>query len=85
MDWQGVVELCGHLDALIWHRLIFSFGAMWENYVSVDKIRDLKDLKGRIQETAERVTRDMLQSVWQEEEYRLDIRSVTNGARVESC
>jgi hypothetical protein len=53
-----------------------------KNYVYVGKIGDLVHLKARIWEAAEQVTRDTLQRVWQEVQYRLDIHRASNGARV---
>jgi hypothetical protein len=80
----GVVQNCGHLGALTWHRLtFFSWGYVW-SCVHTDKIGDLNNLKARIREAAEQITRDMLQCVWQELEYRLGICRVMNSARMET-
>jgi hypothetical protein len=43
------------------------------NCVYMDKIRDPNHLKAKIREVAEQVTGDMLQRLWKEVEYRLDI------------
>jgi hypothetical protein len=50
----------------------------------MDKIRDLNNLKSGTGVAAEQVTRDFLQGVSQNVEYRLDICKTTNGARVET-
>jgi hypothetical protein len=49
-----------------------SFRGYVNNYVYMDKIRDLNRLEARIGEAAEQITRNMLQGVWQGVEYRLD-------------
>jgi hypothetical protein len=50
------------------------------NYIYVDKIQDLNNLKARIREAVEQATTDMLQSVWQGE----DICTNMNDAHVET-
>jgi hypothetical protein len=62
---------------------IFFWGYV-NNYVYMDENRDLNHLKARRREAAEQVTRHMLQRVWREVEYRVDICSVTDGAQVET-
>ncbi|KAJ4431719.1 hypothetical protein ANN_20321 [Periplaneta americana] len=46
--------------------------------------RDLEELKTRIREAAATVTEDMLERVWEEFDYRLDICRVTRGPHIES-
>jgi hypothetical protein len=46
--------------------------------------RDIDELKRRISEAAASVTADMLERVWQEMEYRIDVCRVTKGAHIES-
>jgi hypothetical protein len=49
-------------------------------YVYIERILELNDLKARIREVAQLVTRGMLQCVGQEVECRFDMCTVTNGA-----
>jgi hypothetical protein len=46
--------------------------------------RDIDELKRRISEAATSVTAEMLERVWQEMEYRIDVFRVTKGAHIES-
>jgi hypothetical protein len=64
--------------------LVFFFWDCVSNYVYMYKIRDPNHLKARTREAAEQTTRDMLHSIWQEVEYRLDICRVTNGGHMET-
>jgi hypothetical protein len=45
--------------------------------------RDLPQLRQRIVETFAAIDRQMLQRVWQELEYRIDICCVTKGGHIE--
>jgi hypothetical protein len=45
--------------------------------------RDLPQLRQRIVEAVATIDRQMLQRVWQERDYRIDIRRVTKGGHVE--
>ena len=47
------------------------------------KVRDLADLRQRINEAVELITAHMLINTWQELEYRLDICRATTGAHIE--
>jgi hypothetical protein len=47
------------------------------------KVRDLADLRQRIMEAVELITRHMLINTWQELEHRLDICQATTGAHIE--
>ena len=44
--------------------------------------RDLLQLRQRIVEAVAAVDRQMMQRVWQELDYRIDIRRVTNGGHI---
>ena len=44
---------------------------------------NLEELKQRITAALENVTKDMLQRVWHEFDYRLDVCRVTGGAHIE--
>ena len=44
---------------------------------------NIKEMKQRITVALETVTKDMLQRVWHELEYRLDVCRVTGGAHIE--
>ena len=46
--------------------------------------QNLQELKRRIEEVATTVSEDMLQRVWQEFDYRVDICRVTRGSHIES-
>jgi hypothetical protein len=54
-----------------------------KNIVYQVKISDLQHLKARIRNTVATVTRNMLQTTWNEVEYSLDISHATKGAHVE--
>jgi len=43
----------------------------------------IPDLKNRIAAAVETITPDLLSRVWQELDYRLDVRRVTKGAYIE--
>jgi len=43
----------------------------------------IPELKVRIRTTIETITTDMLQTVWNELEYRVDVCRITNGAHME--
>jgi hypothetical protein len=45
--------------------------------------RDLADLKERIIAAVKNIDAPMLTRVWQELEYRIDVRRVTHGAHIE--
>jgi hypothetical protein len=45
--------------------------------------RDLPQLRRRIVEAVAAIDRQMLQRVWQELDYRIDIRRVTKGEHIE--
>jgi hypothetical protein len=46
--------------------------------------RDLADLKVRIVAAVKNIEASMLTRVWQEVEYRIDVRRVTRGAHIEN-
>lgn len=54
-----------------------------KNIVYSQKLRDLNHLKERINEAIRTITQDMLDRVWAEIDYRLDICRATNGAHIE--
>ena len=43
----------------------------------------IPELKVRIRTTIETITADMLQTVWNELDYRVDVRIITKGAHIE--
>jgi hypothetical protein len=45
--------------------------------------RDLPQLRQRIVEAVAAIDRQMLQRVWQEPDYRIDICHITKGGRIE--
>jgi hypothetical protein len=47
--------------------------------------RDLPQLRRRIVEAVAAIDHQMLQRVWQELDYRIDIRRVTKGGYIEHC
>jgi hypothetical protein len=80
----GVVQFCGHIGAVIFisfNSFFWVYAYAYVNYISMDKIRELNNLKARVRESAEQLTKDMLWRVWQVVEYVLDICRVTNGAQ----
>ena len=54
-----------------------------DNIVHAEKIRNIQHLQERITSDIETVTRDMIQEMWQETEFRLDVSRATNGAHIE--
>ena len=43
----------------------------------------IPELKGRIRSAIETITADMLQTVWNELDYRVDVCRITKGAHIE--
>jgi hypothetical protein len=54
-----------------------------KNFAYEVKVNDLQHLKARIRDDAVTVTPNMLQTTWNEVEYRLDICRATNRAHTE--
>ncbi|PNF33716.1 hypothetical protein B7P43_G11436 [Cryptotermes secundus] len=46
--------------------------------------KSLQDLRNRINRAVETITPEMLQRVWQEFDYRIDLCRVTKGAHIEA-
>ena len=80
---EGVDQFPGHLEAQISLHLIFFLWGYIKNIVYAEKIRNLQQLQERITSAIETVTRDMIQKMWQEIEFHLDISRATNGAHIE--
>ena len=80
---EGVDQYPGHLEAQISLHLIFFLLGYIKNIVYAEKIRNIQHLQERITSAFETVTRDMIQEMWQEMEFRLDVSRVTNGAHNE--
>ena len=73
----------GHLALLTLHPWIFFLWGYVKDRVYQTPVQDLVTLRERIVEAIQAVDVDMLQRVWMEMEYRLDILRATNGAHVE--
>jgi hypothetical protein len=54
-----------------------------KNIVYQVKINDLKDLNARVRDTVATVTPNLLQAMWNEVEYCLDICRATKGTHIE--
>jgi len=54
-----------------------------KNIVYAEKIRNIQYLQERITSVIETVTRDMIQKMWQEIEFRLDVSRATNVAHID--
>jgi len=80
---EGVDQYPGHLEAQISLHLIYFLWGYIKNIVYAEKIRNIQHLQERITSAFETVTRDMIQEMWQEMEFRLDVSRVTNGAHNE--
>ena len=81
---EGVDQYPGHFEAQISLHLIFSCGGTLRTlYTYAEKIRNIQHLQERITSAIETVTRDMIQKVWQEIEFRLDVSRATNVAHIE--
>lgn len=55
-----------------------------KNIVYSENIRDLEHLRQRIVDAFQTITPDMLDRVWKEVDYRLDVCRATNGAHIET-
>lgn len=56
-----------------------------KNKVYARKLRNIDELKRRIEAVIQDITPEIIDNVWREIEYRLDILRATNGAHVEIC
>ena len=54
-----------------------------KNIFYAEKIRNIQHLQERITSAIEAVTRDMIQKMWQEVEFRLDVSRATKVAHIE--
>ena len=73
----------GHLAPLILPSWIFFLWAYVKDRVYHNPVHDLATLRRRIVEVVQTVDVDVLQRVWREMEYRLDIVRATRGAHLE--
>jgi len=80
---EGVDQYPGHLEAQISLHLDFFLWGYIKNIVYAEKIKNIQHLQERITSAIETVTRNMIQKMWQEIEFRLDVPSATNGAHIE--
>jgi len=80
---EGMDQYPGHLEAQISLNLIFFLWGYIKNIVYVEKIRNIQHLQEMITSIIETVTRDMIQKMWQEIEFRLGVSRATNGAHIE--
>ena len=71
----------GHQDRLTSHHATLPYGDMLRTLPPLPK--DLPDLRRRIIAAISEIQRDMLQRVWAEVDYQLDVCSVTNGGHIE--
>jgi len=63
--------------------LVFFLWAYVKDKVFSTPVPDITDLKARITETFAAITEDMLENMWREFNYRLDVLHATKGAHVE--
>ncbi|GBL98324.1 hypothetical protein AVEN_174109-1 [Araneus ventricosus] len=56
-----------------------------KQHVYSERINDINHLKQRITDVIHCVTPDVLTRLWEELDYRLDVRRATNGAHIELC
>ena len=70
---EVVLGLFGTLEAQILHHLIFFLWRYVKNQVYQTPVRDLADLCHRIAAAVANVTPAMLENIWREIEYRLDV------------
>jgi len=83
MDWKGFGPIpwpprspdLSPLDFFLWGYI--------KNIVYAEKIKNIQHLQERITSAIENVTRDMIQKMSQETEFRLDVSRATNGAHIE--
>ena len=81
----GVDQYSGHLEAQFSDLSPVDF-FLWgyiKNIVYAEKIRNIQYLQERITSVIETVTRDMIQKMWQEIEFRLDVSRATNVAHID--
>jgi len=48
-------------------------------------LASIPELKVRIRTAIETITHDMLQTVWNELDYRVDVCRITKGAHIDTC
>jgi hypothetical protein len=79
MDWEGRsnTTFSGHYPSGL-----FIWGYVKDKVYSTPA-PDTDTLKGRIRDALAAVTEEMLEKIWREIEYRLDVLRATNGAYVE--
>ena len=73
-----------HLVLLMQPHVISFYGVYVKDQVYVPPLpASIPELKARIRTAIETVIADMLQTVWNELDYRVDVCRITNGAHIE--
>ena len=62
---------------------LFLFGYVKDQVYVPPLLASFPEMKVRIRIAIETITADMLQTVWNELDYRVDVCRITNGARIE--
>ena len=78
------VSTTWHLVLQIQPHVISFYGVYVKDQVYVPPLpASIPELKARIRTAIETVIADMLQTVWNELDYRVDVCRITNGAHIE--
>jgi len=78
------VSTTWHLVLQMQPHVISFFGVYVKDQVYVPPLpASILELKVRIRTAIETITADMLQTVWNELDYRVDVCRITNGAHIE--
>jgi len=73
-----------HLALQMQLHVIYFYGGYVKDQVYVPPLpASIPELKVRIRTAIENITADMLQTVWNELGYRVDVCRITNGAHIE--
>ena len=73
----------GHHDGRISPPLDFFLLGYVKDKVFLTPVPDITNLKARITDAFATITEDMLENMWRETDYRLDVLHATKGAHVE--
>ena len=80
----GGVLTTVHLVLQMQHHVISFYGGYVKDQVYIPPLpASIPELKVRIRTATETITADMLQTVWNELDYRVDVCRITNGAHME--
>ena len=79
----GVLTTCHLVLQMQPHVISFYWGYVMDQVYVPPLPSSIRELKARIRTVIETITADMLQTVWNELYYRVDVCRITNGAHIE--